>query len=208
MSSPNIIVAVEPTDTGTLVVRARAGEREAFAELVRRFHRPVRAYVSRWIRDAHSADDIAQDVFLAAFQQLPSYKGDAEFLTWLLGIARHKSLTSLRAAIRRQQQQQRHLEALLAERRWQTLDSAAGGADSADGELQRQLHAALGDCVENLAPGARELVAAHYFRQESAESIAAELQRKSSSVRMTLLRIRRLLGDCLRTKHGFEEFPS
>ena len=205
MSSPNVTLTDTPTDTGVLVVRARDGHREAFAELVRRYQRQVRAFVSRWIRDAHSADDIAQEVFLAAFQQLPAYQGDSEFLTWLLGIARHKSLTALRAVLRRQQQQQRHLDALLVERRWETLD---GAVHEANADSLQQLHDALGDCVESLTPGARELVAAHYFRQESAESIAAALQRKSSAVRMTLLRIRRALGDCLRQRHGLEELPS
>ncbi|MFO0906026.1 MAG: sigma-70 family RNA polymerase sigma factor [Pirellulales bacterium] len=186
---------LDQTETLALVRKAREGQRDAFAELVRRYQRPVRSFVGRWIRDADAADDVAQDVFIAAYQQLDAFGGTAEFLSWLLGIARHKALTTLRSAARRKNLLQSHLDQLLAQRRFESLERTA-----VDSEREERLLESLRKCLDGLAPGARELVAAHYYEHRSAESIAAALQRKGNAVRMTLLRIRRTLGDCVRRK--------
>jgi RNA polymerase sigma factor (sigma-70 family) len=76
------------TDTD-LVARVMAGEdHNAFGELVRRHQSPVRAFLMRLTRgDSHLADDLAQETFLKAWRKLPTFRGDAKFSTWLLGIA-------------------------------------------------------------------------------------------------------------------------
>jgi RNA polymerase sigma-70 factor (ECF subfamily) len=72
-----------------LIARALSREdRHAFGELVRRYQSPVRAFLSRMTRgDGHSADDLAQETFLKAWQKLPAYRGGSRFSTWLFGIA-------------------------------------------------------------------------------------------------------------------------
>ncbi len=185
------------SETTELVRRARNGERDAFADLVRLYQRSVRLFLGRWIRDSDTAEDIAQEVFVAAYQQLSTYEGNAEFLSWLLGIARHKALSLLRTNARRKNLLQSHLDQLLAQRRFETLEK-----DDVDVEREERLLESLKMCLEGLAPGARELVTAHYYQRQSAEAIADSLQRKGSAVRMTLLRIRRTLADCVRRKLG------
>ena len=76
------------TDTD-LIVRVLVGEDgRAFAELVRRYQSPVRAFLVRMTRgDAHLADDLAQETFLKVWQKLHTYRGTAKFSTWLFGIA-------------------------------------------------------------------------------------------------------------------------
>ena len=63
-------------------------DQHAFAELVRRYQSPVRAFLTRLTRgDAHLADDLAQETFLKAWRKLHTYRGSARFSTWLFGIA-------------------------------------------------------------------------------------------------------------------------
>lgn len=63
-------------------------DQHAFAELVRRYQSPVRAFLTRMTRgDTHLADDLAQETFLKAWRKLPAYRGSALFSTWLFGIA-------------------------------------------------------------------------------------------------------------------------
>jgi RNA polymerase sigma factor (sigma-70 family) len=63
-------------------------DHQAFAELVRRYQSPVRAFLTRMTRgDLHLADDLAQETFLKAWQKLHTFRGDAKFSTWLFGIA-------------------------------------------------------------------------------------------------------------------------
>ena len=63
-------------------------DQHAFAELVRRYQSPVRAFLARMTRgDTHLADDLAQETFLKAWIKLHTYRGGAQFSTWLFGIA-------------------------------------------------------------------------------------------------------------------------
>jgi RNA polymerase sigma-70 factor (ECF subfamily) len=74
--------AVVPDDAG-LVTEARAGRDDAFAELVRRHKQRVFAAASRYARDDHQVDDIAQEIFVRAYRNLGQFRGDAPFEHWL-----------------------------------------------------------------------------------------------------------------------------
>ena len=62
--------------------------------------------------DLETARDITQEVFVAAFEQLDGYRGDASSLTWLRSIARHKVADHFRAAAGNPTQHHQDLEAL------------------------------------------------------------------------------------------------
>ncbi len=59
------------------------GDDAAFAELVRRHKRRVFAAASRFARDDHQLDDLAQEIFIRAFRNLSQFRGDAPFEHWL-----------------------------------------------------------------------------------------------------------------------------
>lgn len=66
-------------------------------ELFRRHHAQVASWCFRMTGSADSASDLAQEVFLKAFQHLDSYRGHAKFSTWLYSIARNHCLDELRS---------------------------------------------------------------------------------------------------------------
>lgn len=70
-----------------LVALAVAGGRPAFGELVRRHGSAVRALMRRMGADPHLADDLAQDAFLAAFEQITEFRGEGTFQAWVKRIA-------------------------------------------------------------------------------------------------------------------------
>jgi RNA polymerase sigma-70 factor (ECF subfamily) len=70
-----------------LVARAVAGGREAFGELVRRHGSAVRGLLRRMGADPPLADDLAQDAFLAAFEQISDFRGEGTFQAWVKRIA-------------------------------------------------------------------------------------------------------------------------
>lgn len=70
-----------------LVALAAAGGRAPFGELVRRHGSGVRALMRRMGADAALADDIAQDAFLAAFEQIGDFRGEGTFASWVKRIA-------------------------------------------------------------------------------------------------------------------------
>ena len=79
------MVAREDED---LVLAAGRGDRAAFAVLVERYHRAVIRFVHRFVGEGrhHTVEDLAQDVFLAAWKAAPAFRPRAKVLTWLLRI--------------------------------------------------------------------------------------------------------------------------
>lgn len=78
-----------------VVAAARRGERAAFAELYRRFHRAVHGVVLARVAYADAAD-VVQDVFAAALERLPQLAEPAAFPGWLLAIARNRAIDHVR----------------------------------------------------------------------------------------------------------------
>jgi len=75
--------------------RAAAGDGAAFATLVEKYERPLRAFLAR-MGAAEIADDIAQDAFLKAWRAAGKYDGSARYSTWLTSIAWRCRLDELR----------------------------------------------------------------------------------------------------------------
>ena len=83
-----------------LVARARAGDMNAFSELVVRYQMPVMQFCFRMVGSAQDAEEIAQDSFVRVFRHLHRVEPQAKFSTFLFGIARNLALNSLRDAKR------------------------------------------------------------------------------------------------------------
>ncbi len=85
-----------------LVALAVAGDRAAFGELVRRHGSAVRALLRRMGADGHLADDLAQDAFMAAFEQITDFRGDGTFQAWVKRIAARAYVKRWRRTAREQ----------------------------------------------------------------------------------------------------------
>jgi RNA polymerase sigma-70 factor, ECF subfamily len=88
--------AMRPEADAELVARAKQGDLEAFAELVRRHEHRVRAVLFRLLDDDRDVEEAVQDSFVQAWQNLESFRGDAVFFTWLYRIAVNEALARLR----------------------------------------------------------------------------------------------------------------
>lgn len=85
----------ETTDA-ELVRRAQAGELEAFEALTSRHEQRVFALAMRMLRHEQDAEDVTQQTFLNALENLEGFRGEASFSTWLLRIASHAALKVIR----------------------------------------------------------------------------------------------------------------
>jgi RNA polymerase sigma-70 factor, ECF subfamily len=97
ISIPNADVASASTeqDDVALVVASQTGDQDAFALLVQRHQRRVFNLVFRMLQQYEEANEITQEAFLAAWQGLPSFRGNARFSTWLYRIAYNCALKQL-----------------------------------------------------------------------------------------------------------------
>ena len=80
-------------DDRRLIAECLAGQREAFGQLVNRYQARLYNAALRLVDNPEDAADVVQDAFLNAFQSLRSFKGDAEFFTWLYRIAFNASIS-------------------------------------------------------------------------------------------------------------------
>lgn len=84
-------------DEGALLPLAAAGDRAAFASLVRIHQSRLRGFLRRLTRGDHAlADDIAQDTFLEAWRKIGQFRGEGSFGGWLAAIAYRRTLMAAR----------------------------------------------------------------------------------------------------------------
>jgi RNA polymerase sigma-70 factor (ECF subfamily) len=88
-------------EAAELVARAKAGDRAAFDELVRKYRPRVYSLALHLTGQASDADDITQDAFLKAYHKLPEFEGRSEFFTWIYRITLHRALNAKRDRKRR-----------------------------------------------------------------------------------------------------------
>jgi RNA polymerase sigma-70 factor (ECF subfamily) len=179
-------------DEGRLIEKSRQGDAAAFTELVVLHQGRVRAYIGGTIGRPDVVDDLAQEVFLSALRSIDTYKGEAPFGVWLLGIARHKTLMHLRREVRRLARETRSLEMVLADLRLRVLENDELNLARRDQEI-----AALQRCLERLPPTGAAMIAERYFRARSISDIARQRGKREGTIRMTLLRLRHVLRGCV-----------
>jgi len=80
----------------TLVEAARAGDREAFARLVRRYEDQVFTMSLRMLSHREDARDLAQEIFLLLYERLADFRGESAFRTWVYRITVNRCRDELR----------------------------------------------------------------------------------------------------------------
>jgi RNA polymerase sigma-70 factor (ECF subfamily) len=79
-----------------LIGRCRAGDREAFGGLVTRYQHRLYGALSHLLGSMDDARDVCQDAFVLAYRKLDTFRGDAEFYSWLFRIAYNAAMTRRR----------------------------------------------------------------------------------------------------------------
>ena len=79
-----------------LVLRCQAGDEAAFAELVERWSPRLRYYLRKMLGDAHTAEDLLQEMWLDVWRGLPRLLDSAALAAWLYRIARDRTFRLLR----------------------------------------------------------------------------------------------------------------
>jgi RNA polymerase sigma-70 factor (ECF subfamily) len=86
-----------------LVASAVSGVEGSFEELVRRYQRPISAYVYRMVGNYESALDLTQEIFIKVYNSLFRYRSEFKFSTWIYKIAHNSAVDHLRRTATREQ---------------------------------------------------------------------------------------------------------
>ena len=189
MESDRMHVDCRESTESDLVVAAREGDWEAYAELIRRHQSAVRTCLAVRLDQPHEAEDLAQEAFVTAFRKLNEFDADRPFGPWVRSIAFN-----------------------LLRNHWRKFRAIAMGGDEELAALVEQRVSvrsirhegrelgALRECVEQLDHSSRALVERRYAEDATVRQIAAEQGRKYSAVTMQLHRLRQLLAACVQGK--------
>lgn len=170
------------------LLRFRFARREpqAFDEVVATYQSRVTRLAQRLLAWSADADDVVQDVFLAAFTKAGSFRGEASLWTWLTALTLNRC-------------RRFHRRAALVRRVRSTLGLSAGGhapaADSRSGsdETARQVRSA----VAALPPIEREVIVLYYLEQRSMSQISELLGVSSNALQVRMHRGRQKLKSAL-----------
>jgi RNA polymerase sigma-70 factor (ECF subfamily) len=183
-------------DLGDLVEAAKAGDREAFDELVRATYADTYTLAYRLTGDEEDARDVTQDAYLRAYRALKRFRGDAQFSTWLYRITANCAATLIgkRAKARHDELAD---DALLPD-----LRPEADPEAMADAELLRDR---VNDALADLPPRLRAVVVLRDVYDLPHEAIASELGITESAAKVRLHRARRKLRERLFPMPGEEK---
>jgi RNA polymerase sigma-70 factor, ECF subfamily len=182
--------------------RARAGDATAFEDLVRRTEEKLYRLAMRYVHNEGDAQEILQNAYLAAWRNLPTFEGRAQFRCWMHRITVNASLMVLRA-------RGRHREVALGDVEPSELSAAMGeathratlredGSPRPDHEFQSaELRGRIATAVSLLPANLRTMFLLREVREMSTKDAAGELGVTIPTAKTRLLRARRALRQSL-----------
>lgn len=173
---------------------AARGDRDAYGRIVSGCQSTVTSIALAIVRDVPTSEDIAQEAFLSAWQNLRKLKNPASFLPWLRQITRNLARDHLRGqGLRRTSQGD--IEAALAA----VADPHPGPPERL---AQAQEEAAAADVIDRLPEESREVLLLYYREGQSSRQVASLLGLQDAAVRKRLSRARQLVRDELLQRLG------
>jgi RNA polymerase sigma-70 factor (ECF subfamily) len=175
-----------------LVERARAGDHDAYAALMREHEQAAFRVAYVIVGSAADAEDVAQEAFVKAYRALGSFRTGSPFRPWVLRIVGNEARNHRRAAGRR----------VFHQRRAQLLEPVASHDAPVDAVLAGESRSELFEALDHLREGERQAIVARYVIGLTDAEAGAALGVPRATVKMRawrgLEKLRRALGEDLR----------
>jgi RNA polymerase sigma-70 factor (ECF subfamily) len=188
-------VAEPPSEESLLVAAARSGDIGAFESLVRRYDRNVFRIAQHITQNREDAEDVVQDAFLKAYQNLGQFQGQSKFYTWLVRIAVNEALMRLRR--RRPERMVSIDEDVKTEEDSMPREIADWSPNPEQQYTQAELKDILGKTIQGLPPSFRTVFVLRDVEGLSTEETASALELSVPAVKSRLLRARLQLRERL-----------
>jgi RNA polymerase sigma-70 factor (ECF subfamily) len=180
------IIAAQATTDEMLLERIAHGDRAAMHTLYLRHNVRVYRFVLRSLRDTAAAEDIVSQVFLDVWRTAGQFEGRSRVSTWLLSIARFKTLTTMR--------QRRHEDI-----DQENVREIADGADTPEASLDRSnVSEILRACIAKLSPAHREIIHLVYYHEKTVEEAGEIIGIPPSTVKTRMFYARKQLAALLK----------
>jgi RNA polymerase sigma-70 factor, ECF subfamily len=174
-----------------LIALIAARDKNAMRLLFVRHSARVFRFLLRLVDNAATAEDLVSETFTEVWRQAGRFEARSKASTWILGIARHKGLSSLR---------QRHVEQLDDD----AFALVPDPADDPEANAQNNQRAAvLRDCLRQLPPAQRELLDLIYYHEQSIADVARIIGVPENTVKTRAFHARKRIAK-LMAERGIE----
>ena len=188
----------EQVDDKELVAAALKGDESAYGELLERFRRPLFSLIYRMIGDREQAEDLAQESFVKAFNNLDSYNPKYRFSSWLFKIANNHAIDHLRRARLPTVSIHGSPHAANAEREAETRIVLEAPDESPEEEIMAlELGGEIEDAIRQLRSEYRTAVILRHIENRPYEEIAEIMEVPIGTVKTFLHRARAELREAL-----------
>jgi RNA polymerase sigma-70 factor (ECF subfamily) len=184
-------------DDLALVDAARAGDAGAFTALVVRYQRKVYAVALGIVKDPDQAWDVSQEAFVRVHGHLVEFKGESSFQTWVMRIASHLAIDSLRRERKNRRDQLEDIgEELIGEAGEGILSTPLGNDPSAN-LLRRELAGRMQQALDGLPEIHRTILVLREVEGLSYEELAERLGVQKGTVMSRLFHARKKMQAAL-----------
>jgi len=189
--APTLVFGPKVSDEALLEAIAQ-GDRHAMELLYGRHSVRVYRFVLRMTGDAASAEDLVSEVFLEVWRHADGFGARSQVSTWLLAIARNKTLSAFRR--RSDEQLDEHGVAAIED-----------PADDPETSVQKQARSAvIQGCLSQLSEAHREVIDLIYYHEKTLEEVALIVGAPLSTIKTRVFYARQRMDKFLRAA-GFDE---
>ena len=164
-----------------------------FIEALTRYQPVLAAFCHANVADRNAAAEVLQETNLKLWRKSGDWDPETEFMPWAFAVARFTILSHFRDRTR---------DRLVFDP--DVVEALASDAEAFACELPERREA-LGHCLKKLTREQRGLLHSHYVDGQPLREIARASRRSDSAVKMTMLRLRQALGDCIQRQLGRAE---
>lgn len=182
----------DPMPDEQLVNASQQGDTKAFEVLVLRYQRQIFSLIYQMTHDVEVVEDIAQDVFLAAFKAIKNFKGKSSFFTWLYRITINHCKNYLSSSTRTQDGQQRYQKEHDSKEFWENQER-----NPENMLLTKEFIEQMEEAIVSLPEEQRVVLTLCEFEGLSYQEIAEVLECPIGTVRSRLSRARATLQEAL-----------
>jgi RNA polymerase sigma-70 factor, ECF subfamily len=185
-ASPHFRAPVQETSDEALVGLIADGDKRAMQVLYARHNVRVYRFIVRLTGNPTLAEDLVSEVFLDVWRQAEGFEAKSQVSTWLLAIARYKTLSALR------RRTDEHLDDHIAE-------SIEDTADDAETMVQtKDRNSIVQKCLQELSPAHREVIDLVYYHEKSVEEVAQIVGVPAATVKTRMFYARNKMAELLK----------
>ena len=174
-----------------IVRRVQNGEVSAFNQLVQKYRQPLFSTIYNMTGNREDATDIAQEVFIKAFQSIKRFRGQASFYTWLYRIAVNSSITFIKRAKKQRFINYETIDETLVSS--EILEYFTAKTKTEKGALLKELQEKLNEALQKLSPKHRIVVILHEVEGMNHKEIADITKTSEGTVRSRLHYAKKML---------------